>query len=57
MRKPKKDGKCLNIVIERTIYDQLEQYCAEVGQTKTTAVERILKQYLAERAKRAEDEK
>ena len=45
MRKQKKDGKCLNCVIDREVFEQLEDYCNEVGQTKTMAVERILKQY------------
>lgn len=48
MGKQKKDGKGLNCVIERTIFEQLEAYCDEVGQSKTTAVERILKQFLDE---------
>lgn len=45
MGKQKKDGKSLNCVIEREVFEQLEDYCNEVGQTKTLAVERILKQY------------
>ncbi len=45
MRKQKKDGKSLNCVIEREVFEQLEEYCNEVGQTKTLAVERILKQF------------
>ena len=45
MVKQKKDGKSLNCVIDREVFEQLEEYCNEVGQTKTLAVERILKQY------------
>jgi hypothetical protein len=45
MRKQKKDGKSLNCVIDREVFEQLETYCNEVGQTKTLAVERILKQF------------
>lgn len=45
MGKLKKDGKSLNCVIDREVFEQLEAYCNEVGQTKTLAVERILKQY------------
>ena len=45
MRKQKKDGKSLNCVIDRLVFEQLEDYCNEVGQTKTLAVERILKQF------------
>lgn len=46
MHKPKKDGKSLNCNIDRLLHERLEEYCEEVGQTKTVAVERILKQYL-----------
>ena len=45
MRKPKKDGKSLNCIIDRTVYETLEEYCNEVGQTKTLAVERILQRF------------
>ena len=48
MPRAKKDGKSLNCIIERSIYDKFEEYCETVGQTKTTALERILKQFLAE---------
>lgn len=41
----KKDGRPLNCIIERSIYERLEQYCEEMGQKKTTAVERILKHF------------
>lgn len=46
MPRPKKDGKYLNVNIDREIYDRLEQYADELGQTKTVAIERILKQHL-----------
>lgn len=45
MSKQKKDGRSLNCILERKVYDQLEAYCNEVGQTKTLAVERILNQF------------
>ena len=45
MRKKKKDGKSLNCVIDREVFEQLEDYCNEVGQTKTLAVERVLRQF------------
>ncbi|RHP66826.1 hypothetical protein DXA62_15505, partial [Coprobacillus sp. OF03-2AA] len=38
----KKDYKALNIKIESTIYERLENYAEEKGQTKTKAVERLL---------------
>lgn len=48
MSKQKKDGRSLNCILERKVYDQLEAYCDEVGQTKTMAVERILNQYFSD---------
>ena len=47
MAREKKDGRHINLYIEREIIETLEQYCEEVGQTKTVAIERALKQYLA----------
>lgn len=46
MAREKKDGRHINLYIEREIIELLEQYCKEVGQTKTVAIERALKQYL-----------
>jgi hypothetical protein len=46
MAKAKKDGRHLNLYIERAVIEQLEKYCEEVGQTKTVAIERILTRYL-----------
>ena len=46
MAREKKDGKHINLYIEKEILEQLEKYCEKVGQTKTMAIERILKQYL-----------
>ena len=48
MPRQKKDGRFINYYIDKRIYQMLERYCDEVGQTKTTAIERILKQYLGE---------
>ena len=55
MGRVKKDGKSLNCVIDRIIFEQLETYCNDVGQTKTMAVERILKQFLSEYYKRSSE--
>lgn len=48
MAREKKDGRHINLYIEREIIEMLEQYCKEVRQTKTVAIERALKQYLLE---------
>ena len=42
LAKQNKDWKALNIKLDRTVYEQLEKYCEEMGQSKTVAVERIL---------------
>lgn len=46
MPRPKKDGVYINYYIQKDIKERLDKYCEEVGQTNTTAVERILKQFL-----------
>lgn len=45
MPRPKKDGRHINYYIDRMIYERLEEYADEKGQTMTTALERILKQF------------
>ena len=46
MARPKKNGKYLNVCIQEEIYQKLEDFCLEAGQTKTVAVERALAQYI-----------
>lgn len=43
MARAKKDAKALNINIATNIYNNLELYCEDSGQSKTTAVERFIK--------------
>ena len=45
MARPKKDGRHINYYIDRLIYERLEEYADEKGQTMTMALERILKQF------------
>lgn len=45
MPRKKKDGRHINYYIDRMIYERLEEYAEEKGQTMTTALERILKQF------------
>ena len=45
MPRKKKDGRHINYYIDRLIYEQLEEYADEKGQTMTMALERILKQF------------
>ena len=46
MARPKKNGTYLNVCIETPIYERLEKFCEDAGQTKTIAVERALTAYL-----------
>ena len=46
MARPKKDGRHINYYIDRMIFERLEEYADEKGQTMTTALERILKDFL-----------
>ena len=48
MGRAKKDAKILNIKLDRSIYDRFENYANQLGQTKTTAIERILTKHLDE---------
>lgn len=45
MARIRKDGKYINYYIDRTLYERLKSYADDKGQTVTTALERILKQY------------
>ncbi len=49
MPRPRKEGRYLNVKIENSLYDRFEEYIEEVGQTKTTAIERIIKDFLDRR--------
>lgn len=46
MARAKKDGVHINYYIEKSIKEMLDEYCEDVGQTNTLAVERILKAFL-----------
>ena len=45
MARQKKDGRYINCYLERNLYNRLCYYAEEKGQTKTLAIERILKDY------------
>ena len=48
MPRGKKDGRYINYKIRRDLYEMLEQYAEEKGQSKTVAIERILEAHLTE---------
>lgn len=57
MPRQKKDAKILNIKLAREISDQLEQFCEELGISKTVATEKILSKYFEEYFSRPEEER
>ncbi|WP_270433670.1 hypothetical protein [Holdemanella biformis] len=56
MPRQKKDAKILNIKLAREISNQLEQFCEELGISKTVATEKILSKYFEEYFSRLEEE-
>lgn len=46
MGKPRKNGQRFNMIMDRNLYNRLSFYADEKGQTKTLAIERLLKQSL-----------
>ena len=46
MPRQKKDGVNINYFIRRDVKEKLDQYCEDVGQTATMAIERILDEFL-----------
>ncbi len=45
MARQKKDGHYINCYLDRNLYNRLCYYAEEKGQTKTLAIERILKEH------------
>lgn len=46
MARSKKDGVSVSYFIRRDVKEKLDDYCEEVGQTATMAIERILDDFL-----------
>lgn len=46
MPRPKKDGRYINYYIDRELYEKFIKYAESKGQTATTAIERILLEFL-----------
>jgi diguanylate cyclase (GGDEF)-like protein len=55
MAREKKDGRRINYYLNRQIFEQLERYAEEKGQSMTTAIERILSEYFAEHSIRLDN--
>lgn len=46
MARPRKDNVPVSFRLERTIYEKLNQFCEDSGQSKTVATERALEMYI-----------
>lgn len=57
MPRPKKDAKSLNIKLDSSVHETLEQFCEETGMNKTIAVEKILRQYLVTYFEKSKEER
>lgn len=42
----KKDIKYLNVCIDRSLHEELEQFCKDMGMSKTGATEKALRLYM-----------
>lgn len=47
MARPRKDGLYLNVYLSRDTREKFDEFCKKVGQTKSTACERALEDYMA----------
>lgn len=54
MPRPKKDWKTINLNVARNVTEAFEKYAADVGQSKTAALERIIQYALREYYKQPE---
>lgn len=43
-----RDRRALNCIIDKELFERFEAYCNAVGQSKTTAISRIITKYLNE---------
>lgn len=46
MPRPKKDGRYLNLYLDRALHEEFEQFCESLGQTKTVVAERTFRMYM-----------
>ena len=44
--KPHKDIKYLNVCIDRSLHEEFERFCKDMGMSKTGACEKALKEYM-----------
>lgn len=51
MSRPIKDSTPVNIKMDTQVYNLLEEYAKEAGQTKTIVIERAVKEYIEKHKK------
>ncbi len=42
----KKEIKYLNVCMDKTLHDEFEQFCTEMGMSKTGATEKAIRMYM-----------
>ena len=52
--RPSKEGAVLNVKLSQNIFDDLDSYYKESGESKTSVVEKAIAQYVAEKREDAE---
>ena len=58
MPRPAKDTRPCSLRMEKQLFERLEQFCNDSGQSKTTAIERAVSMYIDDyykKMKRAEE--
>ena len=55
MPRQKKEAKILNVKLATAVYEKLERFCDESGQSKTVAVERFLDKCIDEYFEKPEE--
>ena len=46
MPRPAKDTRPCSLRMEKQLFERLEQFCTDSGQSKTTAIERAVSMYI-----------
>lgn len=44
MARPKKEGKAVSLMMEKSVFEQLENYCDKTYLSKTAVIEKALKE-------------
>lgn len=52
MARPKKEGKAVSLLMDKSLFEQLEQYCEVTYLSKTAAIEKALKLLFEEQKER-----